>query len=89
VNTPTRIIDVGDSVQCDLCNTEYRGSDAQGGILVQSKGVCPKCAPKFEADLIKYDEAHLIRDRCPEGMTFHAWVMQLRGGDNSIKVYSL
>ena len=86
--TPLQIIDVGDSVVCDLCNVEYRGSDRQGGILVQSKAVCPECAPKYEADLREYDEMHLLRARCPAGMTFHAWVMHLRGGDNSIKVYS-
>lgn len=85
---PIQVIDIGDSVQCDLCSTEYRGSDEQGGILVQSKAVCPDCAPSFEEDLVHYDETHLIRARCPPGMTFHSWVMQLRGGDNSIKVYA-
>lgn len=82
-------IDVGDSVQCDLCSKEYKGSDAKGGFLFMSKGVCPECAPKFEADCRNYGEEGFIRARCPPQMTFHAWIMQIRGGDNTVRVYQL
>ncbi len=81
--------DVGDSVSCDLCSTEFRGRRDMGGILVQSKAICPFCAPRYEAQLKQYGELSLLRARCPEGMTFHAWVMWLRGGNNKVTVSTL
>jgi hypothetical protein len=84
----TQVIDIGDSVVCDDCSTEFRGSLATGGILVQSKAICPTCTPKWVEMLTEYDEMHLVRARCPMFKTFHAWVMELRGGDNSIKVFT-
>lgn len=85
---PIQVIDIGDSVVCDDCSTEFRGSDATGGLLVQSKAICPVCAPKWLTSLAEYDEMHLLRARCPSALSFHDWVMHLRGGDNSIKVYT-
>ena len=82
-------LDIGDSVRCDLCNTEFRGRPETGGMLGLSKGICPLCTPKFEADLVKYEETEHIRARCPPGMTFHAWIMELRGGNNTIRTYEL
>lgn len=82
-----QVIDVGDSVICDFCGDEYRGRPDTGGLLFQSKAVCPRCTPKLEADIALYGESHFVRARCPVGMSFHSWVMQLRGGDNQIKVY--
>jgi hypothetical protein len=82
-------VDIGDSVQCDLCNKEFRGSEATGGFLFMSKGVCPECAPKFEAEVIKCCEQEFIKARCPEGMSFHQFIMEVRAGDNTITVYTL
>lgn len=84
----TQVIEVGDSARCDFCGDEYRGRPDPGGILFQSKAVCPQCAPKLEADAALYGETSFIRARCPPGVSFHAWVMGLRGGDNAIKVYT-
>lgn len=83
-----QVIDVGDSVCCDFCGDEFRGQPDVGGLLFQSKAVCPRCAPKLEKDAAGYGETHFIRGRCPPGMSFHAWVMELRGGDNTVKVYA-
>ena len=38
---------------------------------------------------MKYEETEHIRARCPPGMTFHAWIMELRGGNNTIRTYEL
>lgn len=84
----TQVIDVGDSVCCDFCGEEYVGRSDTGGLLFQSKAVCPRCAPKLEADAVLYGETEMIRARCPAGVSFHAWVMRLRGGDNTIRVYA-
>lgn len=83
----TEVFDIGDKVNCDLCNADWpAGRQGDGGMLVMSKAVCPTCAPDYEKALKKYSEEHFIRDRQPAGVTFHAWVMQLRGGDNTVKV---
>ena len=82
----TKIIDVGDSVQCDICFEEYRERDNQGGFLVGSYSLCPKCAPRIIERIKANGEERAIRARCPAGMSFHAWVMSLRGGDNTIKI---
>ena len=76
----TQIIDIGDTVLCDICNDDYTNSDALGGILVGSYAVCPECAAKF-AD--SEDEPIIP---CPAGMRFRDWVMQLRGGRNTIEI---
>ena len=81
--------DIGDSVVCDWCSTEYRGSTATGGFMFRSYATCPKCAADMEAKAIKLGEKHFIGARCPPDMTFHAWVMQLRGGNNKIRLVSL
>jgi hypothetical protein len=83
------VIDIGDRVNCDLCNAEYTAdSPESGGILVGSYVYCPKCEERQVNLLREYNETHLIRERCPPGMRFHAWVMQLRGGDNTITLTS-
>ena len=83
-----KIIDIGDSVICDWCGEDYTESDAQGGLLFGSKACCPECAPRVEASAKRFNEDYDIRGRCPDGMTFKDWVLQLRGGENTIKVYT-
>jgi hypothetical protein len=78
--------DIGDSVRCDWCGTEYRGDPTSGGFLFQSKATCPTCALRMMADIDKFGERRFIRSRCPTHLSFHAWVMQLRGGDNRVQV---
>ena len=79
--------DIGDTVLCDYCNKEYgRDNPAKGGMLVGSYAVCPECVPKAEESARKYNEQKHIKARCPEGVTFHDWCIQLRGGNNTIKV---
>lgn len=82
----TRTYDIGDSVCCDLCNQEWRGIATSGGYLFGSYAVCPDCAHDFLATIDESHERHLIRAWCPPTSSFHAWVMGLRGGDNSIKI---
>lgn len=80
-------IDVGNTVLCDYCNTDYSDSDAKGGCLVGSYAVCPDCQPKAKANCEKYNEMDHYTP-CPAGMTFREWVLKLRGGDNTIKLYA-
>ena len=63
-------LDIGATVICDLCSTDFSSSDEKGGFLFGSKGVCPRCAPNFEAKVKAYKEEEYIRDRAREGETF-------------------
>lgn len=81
--------DLGETVICDMaCGDDYTGKPDEGGFLYMSKAVCPKCAPDFERTVREYGEEGYIKARCPEGMSFHKWVLSLRGGNNTMKVYT-
>lgn len=66
----------GNTVLCDICNTDYTDSKETGGILFGSYAVCPKCAPKMELDAKKYNEEKYIASRCPENKSFADWVRE-------------
>ena len=68
----------GRMVFCDDCSEDYTDLPDMGGILVQSKGICPKCAPRWLRDLYKFGEEHFIRGRCPEGVSFADWLRGMR-----------
>ena len=82
------VIDIGDSVICDACGDDYTNSDDSGGFLFGSSAYCPKCAVSRLPNIKSYGEEHFIKARCPKSMSFKDWVLQLRGGDNTIKVYT-
>ena len=64
----------GRLVFCDGCGDDYTDSPATGGILFQSKALCPTCAPKWEQGAKHHGEERLIRGHCPNGMTYADWV---------------
>ena len=79
--------DIGDTVQCDVCGEEYPSTNkTSGGFLFSSYAYCPKCAPEALKRIKEYREDRYIREYCPTGMSFHNWVMKLRGGDNTVKI---
>jgi hypothetical protein len=80
------VYDIGDFVQCDLCGKDYSTSDAMGGLLFVSKGVCPCCAPSLEADAVRYGEEAYIYDRAAPGETFRDFVLRIRGGNNTVTI---
>lgn len=80
--------DIGNSVECDFCCNDYTKSTEVGGLLFESKAVCPKCAEKVERDAERYGETHLIRQRCPANISFRDFVLFLRGGNNTVTVFS-
>ena len=85
---PTSVFDMGDTVLCDSCDGLFTAESPDiGGILFQSKALCPACAPEWEAGAIKYGEAdRCIRDRARPGETFHAATMRWRNGNNAVVV---
>jgi hypothetical protein len=85
----TQVIDVGNTVFCDLCNKDYTDSDDEGGFLFQSKAVCPKCAPDFEKNVRKHGEEEYIKAYCPDGLSFREFVLHIRRDNNQIKITTL
>lgn len=70
-------IDYGRKVICDSCNVDYTDSKATGGLLHQSKAICPVCAPRWRDE----PDLEYIRGECPKDMPFADWVRDiLRGG---------
>ena len=82
-------IDIGDIVVCDFCNEDYTERDDPGGLLFESKAVCPKCAPRLEADAVHFGETHFLKARAKPGQSFRAFCLELRGGNNTIHVRPL
>ena len=74
-------MDIGDTVVCDFCNDDYTESEEQGGCLIGSYAICPKCEKEVE-------HREEIDQLCPKDTQFRKWVLDLRGGDNTIKIYS-
>ncbi len=71
-------IEPGNIVLCDWCDKDWTDRPESGGFLLQSKAICPDCADKTLESLTHFNEEHLIRDRCPEGVSFADWVRSFR-----------
>ena len=86
--TKTTVIDIGESVLCDICNVDYSDSDKRGGFIFTSKGYCPDCAGDGMKSIKKYGEEKYIKAICPKDMSFKDFILGYRGGDNTIKITS-
>jgi hypothetical protein len=82
------IIDLGDTVLCDYCNADYTESDDTGGLIVGSDAVCPRCEPDTREWLRRSGQARAITAVCPAGMSFWRFVLNIRNGDNTIRIRS-
>lgn len=79
-------IPLGDTVICDLRDTDYTDSQESGGFLMQSNAVCPKCTPKWLQLLKDFHEEYLIVARCPAGQSFADFVRSHRPPNAAITV---
>jgi hypothetical protein len=86
------IIDIGKTVICDLCNTDYTNSDEPGGMKVGCLSYCPKCEAKYghrfrnlvRMGRIPWPEVKFF----PLNQSFKQTVLELRNGDNTIRITS-
>jgi hypothetical protein len=78
--------DIGNTVICDICDKDYTHSNACGGFLFQSKGVCPDCAPRFLASVKRYGEMHFIRATAQDDELFREFILRERGGNNKVTI---
>ena len=68
------VIDVGETVLCDICNADYSYSERKGGFLFNSKSVCPRCEPRMRENIAKHKEERFIKAECPKEMSFREFV---------------
>ena len=73
-NVEVIIMESGNTILCDFCNEDYTESDESGGMIFGSKAVCPKCEPKLDEDIVKYNEMHFVRDTCKPDESFANFV---------------
>lgn len=89
-----KVIDIGLSVECDMCGKVYRLEDGTildatlGGLLFGSKGVGPCCADRIQRSAAQYGETGYIHARCPENVSFAEWCITLRDGNNTVTTIS-
>jgi hypothetical protein len=77
------VIDFGSHVLCDFCNEEHSADKtAIGGVLHGTYALCPKCV---EYSDLKPSQ---IRARAAAMETFHAFVMRIRDGNNTMTITS-
>jgi hypothetical protein len=84
--TKTIEFDIGNLVLCDLCDKDYTFSDATGGFVFESKGVCPDCAPEFMKKIEKYHEQRFIRGVAGANEPYRDFILRMRGGNNKITI---
>lgn len=79
-------IPVGDMVVCDSCDKDYTHSPATGGMIFDSKAICPACEPKWRKSAEKFEELDHIRAVAAEGQRFQDFVVAYRGPNVFIRV---
>ena len=80
---PGTEVDVGDTVVCDFCCEDMTTRPDPGGVILQSKAICPACTKKYEHD-IELDMADAVRygrraERAQPGEAFADFVRRTRG----------
>lgn len=80
--------DIGRGVFCDFCDTDLTDDPRSGGCMFSTYAVGPCCAPEHLKSIAGYQELHLIRAWCPDGMSFADWVRDvIRGpGGSTVSV---
>ena len=85
-HTYIEVFDLGDSVICDICGADYTTSNESGGFLFGSYAYCPKCAVESLKTIHQYNEQKYIKEFCPPNLSFREWCLQLRAGENTIRM---
>lgn len=84
---PQATVDMSNRVMCDGCDTLFLpDSTVRGGLLFESKAICPTCKPKWMKSIRAHNEQHLIRDEAGAQETFYDAVMRWRGGNHAVVI---
>ena len=82
------VIEIGDTVVCDQCNTDFTNSIEIGGFVFSGHGYCPRCAPKGMKLIKNYGEERFIEAVATENETFKNFILRVRNGNNRIVIQS-
>ncbi len=84
-------VDVGRLVCCDSCDEDYTDSTESGGFIFESKGICPKCGPRWRASAELYGEwtGRFVIAECKPGQSFADFVREHRGPNSTIHIGEL
>lgn len=80
--------DIGTQVICDNCGVDYSFNTESGGMIFESKAYFPECTKEILPNIKKHKEEKFIRAVCPPNQSFWVFVVNYRGGNNTIKVYA-
>lgn len=70
-----------EKVYCDPCGKDFSDLPDQGGFIVGLTAYGPCCAEAMLGNLTLHHEEHLIKAKCPQGMSFKDWIInQVRYG---------
>lgn len=78
--------ELGRTVLCDDCNEDFTDRADSGGIVFQSKGLCPVCAPIWISRAEEYNETYAIKARCPNGVSFADFIREYRGPNAAVTI---
>ena len=53
---PGMSVDIGNIVVCDSCSEDYTDSDAEGGMLFDTKAICPACIQRWRDGAEEFGE---------------------------------
>lgn len=81
-----RAVKIGETVVCDVCDTDYTQRQESGGFIFDSYAYCPECAKKELRQIEAIGEEGYIRARCPDGQSFADFVRAYRGPNASIQI---
>src|ERR671925_167417 len=76
---PNKPIDIGRTVVCDSCSTDFTDSQESGGFVFGSYGYGPCCAPRMLAEIKRCNEEWYIKAQCPDGVPFADFIRDYRG----------
>ena len=83
------VVAVGRIVVCDGCDGDFTRSPESGGIIFSSSAYCPACTERMLPTITGFGETHLIRAKCPPGVSFADFVCAYRGPHVGIQVVHL
>lgn len=70
------IINIGQDVICDFCNSD--GEESNGGVLIGTSAVCGLCCKQYGYDKDDYEHKGDIAEIFPKSKTFKENVLEYR-----------
>lgn len=76
------VIDIGEEVVCDFCNTGFEDDSVEGGCFIGTYAICPECTRTRGIKSTPEEPVDFIKG------SFRQAVLKSRNGDNTIKIWT-